>query len=669
MKKIIAILLTVAVALTAALLLTGCEQPAVKVESVLHIDTDFRGTRTVTVAYPLSADIDAIKDDIISRDPTAEVAGAEFQYIGVEEDGYYFELKLSFDNKEGYEDCVGALIGRSATAFLSQKDTALTKGTRMAEDFDVSELIAWMVRSTSADNATRGLTFDYSDNTVIIGAENFSTGSTVSVNNCTGSTVNSVSIKTSNTKDDQYSRTFIFSVPNDTYLGAKDKIEQYFLTNTAPAARYYGWSAEGTNMLYTVIYDGLSMQELTEYTAMLLDTDSVEIFYGDKDNSSTPLSEGLTYEENLDTFSFIGPDNGAPALEYSYSLPTNTIHGDGAVFENGRWVAKGAWEDGVYKVDIAAGAAKLRIPDGIQYAINGIDFHLTSLGDRRFRRTTTFLYSKTDGHDGMNYAESFFLERGADVTTGEDDSDLICSVSCEGTTEEITKELVSLFGSGNFMTYRQSEGLLSLSVKTSLTDYIALGDMLNSSNANRPMTYSVSSENGDNIVSVSVDGTEIAYVDHGDSTLSISAGNGTVEYRGNIPITSHIIIYVAVGVVLLALTILLAVLLLRPKRAKRAPAAQEVVDQADVDDSTDAPVPSKMQTTTFSIFELGALSRNKKYVDEINKDIEERLHAESLQDQKKELRAKELEEMSKKVYGSDAAPAADGENTPEDDDV
>ena len=164
---------------------------------------------------------------------------------------------------------------------------------------------------------------------------------------------------------------------------------------------------------------------MTEVTAKLLDTDSVEIFYGDRDNASTPLSEGLTFEENLDTFSFIGAENGFPKLEYAYSLPTSTIHGDGSVFADGQWKNAGTWEDGVYKVELTDGSAKLRIPDGIQYFINGVNFHMTSLGDSRFRRTTEFLYSKSDGYDAMNYANNYFISKGAVSETAEDENNLI----------------------------------------------------------------------------------------------------------------------------------------------------------------------------------------------------------------------------------------------------
>ena len=653
MKKLIAIILTAALIALTALTLTGCGTDSAAVSSQMTISSAFRGTRTVTVQYPLSADIDAIKDTIIADDPCAGVEGVTFSYKGVEGDGYYFEMAFEFTDKADYEREVSAVIGRTASAFLSRKDTVLTKGTRMAENFDTADLVAWIVRATDADSATKGIEFNYAENKVTIDGETFTTGSTIKINQVEGSTVNSVSIRTSNDKEGHFSRTFEFAVPNQTYVASKDAYEQYFLANTAPAASYYGWSAEGANMLYTVIYENLSLRSLTMYTSMLLDTDNVSIFYGDRDNASTPLSEGLAFEESLDTFSFIGPDKGAPTLQYSYSLPTSTIHGDGSVFEDGRWVTAGQWEEGVYRVELSSGSVQLRIPDGIQYTISGIDFRLESLGGERFRRTTSFLYPKTDGKSGMNYAASFFTAKGARTVTTEDDNNLICSVVCEGTTTELTNELVKLFGSGNFMAYRKNSSAFSLATKTTFTDYINLSTILNSGNADRPMRYYVSASGVENIVSVSINGSEKAYSSAEKSYLTLSGGIATVEYYGSIPITSHIVIYLLVGFILLGVTIFLAYYMLRRRKPRLSAGAQEIVDAAGLSDDDDNALSPLSQTTTFSIAELGALSRNKHYVEEINKDIEQRMEADRLTARKKEIRQKELAEMERKVYGSE----------------
>ena len=678
MKRFLSIVSVVLLCLVMCMGLSACEQPAVTVTSETDINSSFAGSRTIGIVYPLSANIDVLRDKLVENSPAADIDGADFTYAGVEENGYRFELRLTFPNKTKYEEIVSALIGRSADVFLSQKNTTLTKGIRMAEDFDVSELISWVERDTESEKETRNLRFDYPGCTVKIANQDYQTGSTVSINDCKGSPLNSISVKTSNDKEGSFDRTFTFTVPNETYNHDKQAIEQYFLANTSPDAKYSGWSSEGANMVYTVIYEGLDLDKLTEFTSMLLDTDSVEVFYGDKDNASTPLSEGKAFEESLDTFSFIGPDEGYPAFEYSYSLPTSTTHGDGSVFENGRWVSSGVWEEGVYKMSADTGAVKVRIPDGVQYSINGINFYLTSLGDSRFRRTTEFLYSKTDGYDGMKYASDYFAAKGAVNETGENDDDLYCRVICEGSADEITPQLVNLFGSGNFMAYRRNEGILALTVKTELLDNVNLGYMLNAGNANRPMTYYVSSDGGENIVSISVDGSETAYAEHSASSLPIQNGVASVEYRGNIPIVSNIVIYLLIGVSLLGLTAVICVMLVRPKRRRR-PAPDPLNNpEAYLDTSTgvqpkgfddempqddpensDEDTPSLAQTTTFSIFELNALSRNKKYVDEINKDIEERIQQDNLENRKNDIRAKQLEDLSRKVYGTsdpDAAP-------------
>ena len=677
MKKLCSVLLIIILILSLSACLSGCVKAKVAVSSVLSIDEHFKGIRTVTAVYPVSADIDAVKDKILADDPTAEIPGASFSYSGVKEDGYYFELKLSFTDKAEYEKIVGSLIGRDTAVFLSRKNTALTQGTRMAEDFDVSELIAWMVSDTAAVEQTKNLQFDYSANTVQIGSDSYTTQSTAAINDCTGSAINHISIKTMNHKSGSYDRTFAFHLPNATYTKDKDKIEAYFLSNTLPEAKYAGWSAEGSDMVYTVIYEDMTVAKMADVTAKLLDTDSVAISYGDIDNASTPLSEGLTYAENLDSFSFIGEGNGFPTIRYSYSLPLNTTYGEGSLFEDGRWVSAGAWENDLYTVELNSGTVQLRIPDGIQYRISGIDFSVASLGDSRFRRTTEFLYD-ADNTAAANYALSYFKAKGVEnAAVNTTDQNIICSVSFEGTTDEITSQLVNVFGSGNFMAYEQKKGAFDLSIKTVLTDYVNLGYMLNSENAARPMHYSVSSEGGENIVSLSVDGSETAFTESNKGTMDIKGGCATVRYRGNIPVTVSIIIYITAGLVLLILTAFIAIKLIKPKK-KRVPdplnnpeavyadadVSEDTADDASENDTEDASSEEKgaraplAQTTTFSIFELNTLVRNKKYVDEINKDVEQRLHAQSLEEQKHDIRARELEEISRKVYGA-RTPSSD----------
>ncbi len=680
MRKLTALTVALIIILL-SLSLSGCDKGFVRVDSTLNITNDFSGSRNITVVFPLEVKIDELKEAVLKENPCEDIKGASFEYIGIEEDGYYFSLNLEFASKKEYLDEIDALISREADVFLSRINSPLTRGIRMSEDFDVADIISWIVRLSKSNSSTANLEFKYTNNAVSINNEIFTTNSTIDIDNREGLSVNSITVDTTNFKDNKYGRSFVFSFPNETYQSNKNAIEQYFLSNTSSSCSYYGWSSKGQNTEYSVIYENITLDELEEFTSMLLDTENTEVFYGDRDNSSTPLSEGLTFDEKFDTYAYIGSDARSPKLSYKYALPTKTIHGDGSLKIEGNYSTFGYWEDGVYIMNTDASAVSLRIPDGIQYSINGINFITESLPQRRFKRTTEFLYSKTDGYDGLKYALNFFKIKGAKAEESEDDSNLLLSVTCEGTVNEINEELIKLFGSGNYLIYNERKSVLSLSSKTKFIDYINLGYMLNSTNSNRPMTYTACSSSEEHIASLS-NNEDVVYANSNSKELKveIEKGNATIEYNGNIPLVSHIIIYSIISVLLIAVTVSVCIMLMRHNKRKEALTLllsqksnenQTHTINSDLSKAratqmqTTQLQPSLSQTTTFSLSELGVLSdkKNKKYIDEINKDIEEKLEADRLENLKKELKAKEIEEMGRKIYGSSESDEAGSADT------
>ena len=677
MKRLLAAVLTVVLLAGMCILLTGCDSPSVRVDSVMTITKEFKGTRTVSVVYPLNADIDAIKDDIIGENPAAEVDGADFSYVGATEDGYTFELKFTFDDLAAYEAQVSAVLGRSANAVLSCKDTVMFSGTRMMEDFDVKELVDWIARDTASNESTKDYTFSYTTNKVTIGSDTYDTGTTVSVSEGKGIPISSIEVKTYNEKTGLtsrlFDRSFVFAIPADTYTEYKRKINEYFEGLVGEDAQIAD-THEGNNVLFSVTYEGLNLADLETATAAVLDSDGVGIYYGDKDSLSTPLYEGRVLEETLDTLSFDSPSGTAPTLKYTYSLPTNTVRGEGALYQNGSWRDSGTWDDGAFRIEDETGFTHLRIYDGRQYVISGVDIKLTSLGDEQFRRVTSFLYPIDNGFEGPVYAAKFFKAKGGETLADNDGENIICSVTVEGTIDEVNTAIENIFGKGNYLAYERKNG--ALSDKTTLTDYIDLRQMMSIENAGIEMTYHSYAENGENIVTVTKGGAETAYGDPDSDEVSVKGFVATFGYHGVIPKAGNILFYIIFGAVLFGITTLLAYrMLIPPIRREREehtrinrrgteaqPPAQLPAEQDEV------PSYAPQQTTTFSIFELGILGRNKKYVDEINKDVENRLNANRLEERKKELRRKELEEMEKKVYGEKPAeekePAAPVDDSP-----
>lgn len=612
MKRIFAVLLMTAMLLTLCLTLTGCDAPSIRVESQLNIDDAFRGTRTVTVIFPLSSAIDAVKDEIIADAPAQDTEGVSFTYLGAAGDGYSFELSLRFESHDQYEEQVSAVIGRDASAVLSIGDTVMFSGVRMAEDFSVGDLISWIRRDTAATEATKDYTFDYARGSVRVGANAYETGAVTDISDCTGVPVNGVDIKTYNAKalmlGYTFDRSFVFSIPADTYADHKDAINACFASVSGAQITDL---REGSSVLYTLTFSGLSLSELEEATAGVLDSGSVSVYYGDKGSLSTPLFEGCVMEESLDTMSFCGADGNPPPLKYTYTLPTNAVRGEGAVFRGGVWESAGIWDDGAYRVEDTAGMTRLRIYDGRQYHISGADILLESLGKNKFRRTVSFRYPITDGFDGPVYATKFFAAKEATAAYDNDDECIICSVICEGSIDEINAALERIFGSGNYLSYERRSG--ALSDKTALTDTIDIRDLLGIENLTVPITYAAASENGENIVTLTDSGTETAYRGKDATRLTLIGGTAVAGYHSVIPKAGNILLYLIGAFVLTGSVILAAVqMTVRPLSKSDASSGwrESLSTNSAFADSVSGSAPT--QTTTFSIAELGRLSRDKK---------------------------------------------------------
>ena len=646
MKRTLSLLIVILVLLPVTLMLSGCSKEEAKVESLMEIDSSFSGHREITVVFPHSVDVESLIKTLDDNNPLLDSKKSEFEYVGVEEAGHTFVMDLVFDSKDEYLSQVKKLTGKKAASYLSLPDSVLSKGVRMTENFDSLDLIKWIIDVSRSNENTRDIQFDFSDGAVAINENRFKTGKRIDVAQLKGEPVESVVVETANLKDGTFDRTISVLMPYKTYIDNSKALNEYFKTRTSPKAHYCDFSSKGESWEYKVIYKGITIDELSQYTSMLLGSSDEGVLYEDKNDISTPLSEGFVFEETINTFNFVTADGGCVDIEYRYSLPTNTTHSDGAVNTDGSWKAEGMWQDGIYSVNVDSDIVSIRIPDGIEYDINGIRFDLEILEDNNFVRTVELLYSKSQGADGVEYAYKYFKEKGAQVSTDKDEKNLICKVVCKGDAQHITDELVKYFGDGNFLAYEVDDSMLALSEKTKLTDYIDLSGMLDSTNANRPMTYSVHSSCKENVVGLMCDGVESVYENDEDGVLTVSLENGigTIVYNGSNPDVTNIMVYVIVGLVMLGATVVLIAFMLRKQHKKSC------VESFDV-----SYVPQ--QTTTFSISELTALAdkTDEKLRAEIDRDVREKMEADRIYTLSKQLKEKELEQLVKMVYGNDAA--------------
>ncbi len=593
MRKTISLLLAVLV-LVPMILLTACGNKNATVESVMEIDSNYVGHRKITVTYPLDADIDELTEILKDNSPIPAGKASKFEYFGVEQDGYSFVLDIVFDSQDDYIAKMSELVGRQVQSDMQQMETVMCTGTRMKEDFDVSDIIRWMTDLSLENEHTKNIDFEYSVNTVSINGTVFNTDSTVDISEREGEAVESITIETANLKNDTFDRTVAFLIPNKTYEKLAGSIESYFASITPNNAQYADWTNKGENWEYKVILKGV--ENLGEGTVRLLGNDFHHIGYGHFGNVESPLSESLAFEESFNTFSFVGKKGEAVELTYKYALPTKTTHGDGMMLTNGSWEKVGKWSEGVYSVTTDSDIFNIRIPDGIQYSIEGIDMKLHVLDNDSFTKTIEFLYEKADGMDAMLFAQDFFRNKGALVETGENDEHLFCRVTCSGTSSQITDQYVALFGSGNFMTYKVKQPALSLSKKSRMTDYIDFSYMLNSENAQKPITYTVESDSNEKIKNLSLEGGETVKHKSDDTVFCVLVpqGKGVVSYKGKIPNAGRVVLFCIVSVSIISLAVAVFYLKFRKKKKDgkkvKLSSSEELLTDSELKDEIDREV-------------------------------------------------------------------------------
>lgn len=123
------------------------------------------------------------------------------------------------------------------------------------------------------------------------------------------------------------------------------------------------------------------------------------------------MAEQLVFEERVNLLSFVSDSDENVVMNYSYTLPEETTHGEGVELNSGEWTTCGEWANSTYKLSDANGVYDIRVPDGMQYAIKGINIVLTSLENNAFKRVVDFVYDRNTGEKGLDYAYNFWRIR------------------------------------------------------------------------------------------------------------------------------------------------------------------------------------------------------------------------------------------------------------------
>ncbi|MDP4119994.1 MAG: hypothetical protein Q8876_02940 [Bacillota bacterium] len=553
----------------------GCGKQTVTVNTIMQIDSSFSGQKVITCSFPNSM----ISSDQ-SKKQLAEIiknnCPKDFSYgTKATDNGTSYIFTLSFTSKADYQNKIKDILSRDTSVALATPKTVLTKGIRYSEDFDTADLLKWLFDNiNSANSPSYNYQKSINGSVVTIGGQNYETGSKIEINNVTGYAINNITVETTNNKNGLYDRNITYYLPRSTYNTLGQKLTDYFKSLTDSSAVYADWSQSGNTQEYQIRYRNLSLSDLNQYTQKALDTNNCSVSYNSVD-TSTPLAEQYLFNENLSMLNFMGNNRSYVPLTYLYSLPSNAIPGDGTVFDSGSWVTKSSWPNGEYTLNISnCKTLNLRVPDGIHYDISGIRMKLYNNGGDNFTKTISFLYNSKTGQDGQDYCYGFLKAKKTDVSKTTEGDLLLCTVKISGSSDDINTQLGTLFGGGNYISYRENNVPFSLITKTEFKDSVNFSYMLTGNNINKPFTYTVYGSKGQQINSLKSEGKDfedsktLTYDSDGGMTVKISGGDSYITCNGSLPYMKNIIFYCIVSALLICITVL-AIVLLKKRYAKR----------------------------------------------------------------------------------------------------
>ena len=589
-KISIKLLTVVLLAFVIIMTTTGCRETHTKVENLMKITDDFVGERVVTLEFDKNISNNHEKQKTI-EDIIKEKCPNNLSYRTETVEGTYkCVFVLSFSSLDEYKTKVASIIGRQIAVAYGYTNTVLSKGTYYKEDYDGMDLVAWLGDALYQEQTAKiELETESTSNVVKYNSEVFSSKtSTLNTSTVKGEAVRGVKIDTTNHKNTLYDRTMTLSVPIATYNKLGASLQELMLTRVNPEG-VYSWKQNNDCMEFTVKYEKIDIAKLQEYTKLFVDCRNESIYYGDQNKSSTPLAEQLVFEERINLLSFVSGTETPIQMNYSYTLPEETTHGEGVGLSNGEWETCGQWTNSTYKVTDTNGVYDIRVPDGMQYTIKGININLTDLGDNNFKRSVDFIYDSNTGQKGLDYAYNFLALKGFTVSKESVPEGIACRVTQQGTDDEINNAVSDLFGSGNNFEYSKHTNDLSVVTDINVIDNVNISHMLTGANSNIKINYIAKSESKEYIRSVNITNKatntiSTAKLDENNRYLAtIDGANFSMNYSATLPYFNGVAIYCTICTTIILIAVLTIALLIKYNRKLKA--IEESNSNKEIDNS------------------------------------------------------------------------------------
>ena len=603
-----------AVLMCIAAMLTFCscgqkEPENVDFTTYLNISSSFSGSRTIRISYPASViEPGSQTAEDLEKVIRMHCPSSMTYTLDQKSDKTVYVFTLSFSSFSDYNSKLSDILGSSPVVTFSNPNTALTKGWRISEDFQSSQLFSWIQLFAQTEKVSLP---EYKtaepETKVTFGNTTVSTTPAVSVNKLNGQPIEKISLVTVNkttATESKFDRTITFTVTQKTFDSLGDKLTDYFSSVTDPSASV-DWLLENNHYIYKVCFKNVTMKQLEGYTNRLLSSVYGDVYYVDKTVGSTALAYQNSYTETLDFSNYVGPGNTDVPVEYSYSLNNNSVLDECRIYSDLKWVTatdllKENNPGKVAAIKSSYPTLTLMIKDGKQYVPKAINIDVTPLDNDNIRKSFSFVYDIADeGYEASDYTTSYFTPLGIIPTQTVDQGNAICTISFSGSAAELNSKVTDIFGDKNLITSSSEVPFMALRTKKHIEDNVDLSSLLVGKNIDTPVKYSIVPADGELAESLSLrhdGGTEDIIVEKNESgTFSTLLGDS----RGKLTLTvsaaniSDIIIFCAISVIMLLVSLAFIIILRRQKLPRPALEGKDYDHDELPDNMASANLPKK----------------------------------------------------------------------------
>ena len=561
----------------ALFMLSGCNPPApssAELSTTLDITKTFSGTRTVTMTVPKSVALPSSEQAENLETVIRRHCPQELSYTSSGTDTLVYTFKLEFSSLSDYISKLTNILGTEPTVIFANPSTPVTKGWRIQEYFQSSQLLSFIAEGSRTENLG-DFAFNFSEpsTTAVFNNTAAKTTPTISVNNLTGSPIDLIRIETVNHRS-TFDRKISFTISKTSYDTLGSEFSDYFQSITDPSAET-SWQLEQDHYIYTAAFSELTLKQLEGYTNRLLSSVYCDIEYLDKTKGSTAVARQNTFTETLDLSNYIAADKKDVPLEYSYAIADGTHPETPLIYSDFEWHTAAIEEPDAtgFTLDSVSPALTLRVNDGKQYVPISIDISLTPLDGDLLTKTYLFRYDlANEGTQAADYTMSYFSSLDLLPSQYIEDGQAVCQLSFTGTEAELNSRVTDVFGDNNLITSVSEVPFFTLRTRRTIEDKNDLSSLLIGKNIDTPVNYTILPREGDLAESLSLlrpKDTEPTYAQPDDNhafSMQLAGKEGTFTVVVSAANWSEIFTLIIISVIMLLVTAAL-ILFLRSRKA------------------------------------------------------------------------------------------------------